>query len=109
MKISEADLRSSRILRNSVKEYKGFYFFQSQKAPKSFKKLYTSAEQEKLDAFQSYQQSSLKKELDKFEAVAPKSIEAFKENVAGEEGVDYIKALGDMTDPTMPNSKLLER
>lgn len=42
--ISEKDLRQSRSLRTSVCEYKEFYFYMSNKPPKSFEKQYESEE-----------------------------------------------------------------
>jgi hypothetical protein len=33
----------------------------------------------------------------------------FRKYAEGEEGVDYIRSIGEINDPSMPDSKLLER
>lgn len=58
---------------------------------------------------QSIDQSQMKQDIERFKENAEKNVDMMRDHVLGEEGVDYIQGLGDMSDPNLPNAKLLER
>jgi hypothetical protein len=105
--ITEESLRRSRELRTSLKEYKEFYFLSHQNDPKYLKKAYTSKEHKETDAYQSVMQSSFMKDVERFDKVAVKNIDMMKENTLGQEGVNYTVTSNNLTDPRLPNDKVL--
>lgn len=76
---------------------------------KYLKKKYQSEEQRKIDDHQRVEQSSLMQDVKRFEETAMKNADMFKDQVKGEEGIDYQVMPRNFTDPDMPNDKILEK
>lgn len=76
---------------------------------KYLKKKYQSEEQKKIDDHQRVEQSSLMQDVKRFEETAMKNADMFKDQVKGEEGIDYQVMPRNFTDPDMPNDKILEK
>lgn len=52
-------------------------------------------------------QSSFMKDVERFDKVAVKNIDMMKENTLGQEGVNYTVTSNNLTDPRLPNDKVL--
>ena len=107
--ITEADLRKSRVLRTSVCEYKEFFFYIGNKPAKAFERTDISPEEKKVLVQQSSKQNSLMKDLGRYEEVYNHNLDMMRERAQGEEGVDYVQSIGDIDDPILPNTKILEK
>jgi hypothetical protein len=107
--VTVEDLRNSRSLRTTLIEYKEFFFFTTQRPPKSFVKKYENEEQRKVDDYQSIYQSSMMKDLDRLKENFDKNLNMIRDHAMGEEGVDFIQSIGGIEDPSLPNEKILEK
>ncbi len=52
-------------------------------------------------------QSSFMRDVERFDKVAVKNIDMMKENTLGQEGVNYTVTSSNLTDPRLPNDKVL--
>lgn len=102
--LTEKDLRNSSTLRSTLIEYKEYYFFTAQKAPKSFEKKYESEEQRKIDDYQSMHQSAMNKDVERMNAHLQKNLDMIRDRAMGEEGIDYVHSIGNIDDPAVPNA-----
>ena len=48
-------------------------------------------------------------DLGRYEEVFNHNLDMMRERAQGEEGVDYVQTIGDIEDPMLPNTKILEK